>query len=333
MAHETVLDVRDLTVEFPGTDGGWRPALRGVSLAVAAGERVALVGESGSGKSVLALAALGLVSAPGRIAGGKVLVAGADLSEATPERLRALRGGAIGLVFQEPAGAFNPVFTIGFQLAEAVRAHRRVGRANARAIARRLLERTALDDSAGAWRSHPHQLSGGQLQRAMIALALAGDPGLLIADEPTTALDLETQARILDLLRGLAEEGRALLLISHDLAVVAGLVDRVVVLFAGEVVEVAPAAELFARPLHPYTRWLLEVARELGDGRPEAGPGSGGAPPAAGCRFAHRCELVQPACRERRPALEPAGGARTVRCPVAGDAARAGRSLGGRGDG
>ncbi len=187
-------------------------------------------------------------------------VAGVDLAAAAPGQLRRVRGGAIGLVFQEPASAFNPVFTVGFQVAEAVRAHRTVSRSEARAIARRLLEETALDGSAAAAASFPHQLSGGQLQRAMIALALAGDPALLIADEPTTALDLETQARILDLLRRLSEEGRALLLVSHDLAVVAGLVDRVVVLLSGEVVETAPASALFARPLHPYTRCLLAAA-------------------------------------------------------------------------
>ena len=332
MAPDAVLEIHDLAVEFPAADGGWRPVLRGVSLAIGAGERVALVGESGSGKSVVALAALGLVAAPGRITAGRVRVAGLDLATATPDQLRRIRGGIIGLVFQEPAGAFNPVYTIGFQIAEAVRAHHRVSRTEARAIARRLLETTALAGSAGAWLSYPHQLSGGQVQRAMIALALAGEPALLIADEPTTALDLETQARILELLRRLSAEGRALLLISHDLAVVAGLVDRVVVLFAGEVVEVAPAAALFARPLHPYSRWLLEVARDVGGGRPPAGAGSG-APPTAGCRFAHRCAMVQTTCHDRQPPLEPIGAERVVRCPVVGDAERAAPFLGDHGDG
>jgi oligopeptide/dipeptide ABC transporter ATP-binding protein len=322
MAPEAALAIEGLTVEFPTADGGWRPVLRGVSLAVAAGERVALVGESGSGKSVIALASLGLVAAPGRVAGGRVRVAGVDLAETPAPRLRRIRGGAIGLVFQEPASAFNPVFTVGFQIAEAARAHRGVSRPEARAIARRLLETTAVDRPSEVALAYPHQLSGGQLQRAMIALALAGDPGLLIADEPTTALDLETQARILELLRGLTEAGRALLLISHDLAVVAGLVDRVVVLFCGEVVETAPTSELFARPLHPYTRWLLAAAGGAAGGAATAARGSG-EPSADGCRYAHRCGLAQPGCLRRPPPLEAAGPRRMLRCPVVRDEERA----------
>jgi oligopeptide/dipeptide ABC transporter ATP-binding protein len=315
MAPDAVLEIRDLAVEFPAADGGWRPALRGVSLTVGASERVALVGESGSGKSVVALAALGLVADPGRVTAGRVRVTGLDLATATPDQLRRVRGRAVGLVFQEPAGAFNPVFTIGFQIAEVVRAHRAVGRAEARAIARSLLATAALDATAGIGEAYPHQLSGGQLQRAMIALALAGDPSLLIADEPTTALDLETQARILALLRRLADGGRALLLISHDLAVVAGLVDRVVVLFAGEVVETAPTEDLFSAPLHPYTRWLLAAAGHVAAGEPPAAIGSGELP-VAGCRFAPRCTWAQPDCWLRPPLLETIAPQRALRCPV-----------------
>jgi oligopeptide/dipeptide ABC transporter ATP-binding protein len=322
MAPEGALAIEDLTVEFPTADGGWRPVLRGVSLAVAAGERVALVGESGSGKSVIALASLGLVAAPGRVAAGRVRVDGVDLAETPAARLRNIRGGAIGLVFQEPASAFNPVFTAGFQIAEAVRAHRGVSRSDASAIARRLLETTAVDRPSEVALAYPHQLSGGQLQRAMVALALAGDPGLLIADEPTTALDLETQARILELLRRLTDAGRALLLISHDLAVVAGLVDRVVVLFCGEVVESAPTGELFGRPLHPYTRWLLAAA-EGAMGGAEAATRGNGEPSPAGCRYAHRCGLAQPGCLRRPPPLEAVGPRRTLRCPVVRDQERA----------
>jgi len=322
MGPEAALAIESLTVEFPTADGGWRPVLRGVSLAVAAGERVALVGESGSGKSVIALASLGLVAAPGRVAAGRVRVAGVDLAETPAARLRKIRGGAIGLVFQEPASAFNPVFTAGFQIAEAVRAHRGVSRSEAGAIARQLLETTAVDRPSEVALAYPHQLSGGQLQRAMLALALAGDPGLLIADEPTTALDLETQARILELLRRLTEAGRALLLISHDLAVVAGLVDRVVVLFCGEVVESAPTGELFGRPLHPYTRWLLAAAEGFMGGA-AAATRSSGEPSAAGCRYAHRCGLAQPGCLRRSPPLEAVGPRRTLRCPVVRDEERA----------
>ena len=333
MAPDAVLEIRNLAVEFPAADGGWRPVLRGVSLAVEASERVALVGESGSGKSVLALAALGLVAAPGRITGGRVRVAGVDLAAATPDQLRRVRGRSIGLVFQEPAGAFNPVYTIGFQITEAVRAHRSVGRAESRAVARTLLAATAIADPAGVADAYPHQLSGGQLQRAMIALALAGDPSLLIADEPTTALDLETQARILTLLRRLSDGGRALLLISHDLAVVAGLVDRVVVLFAGEVVETAPTAALFSAPLHPYTRWLLAAAGRVAAGQTPAAIDSG-APPVAGCRFAPRCVSAQPTCWLRPPPLESIGPQRALRCPVVAAAAgSAAAPAGGNGNG
>jgi len=325
MAPEAALAIEGLTVEFPTADGGWRTVLRGVSLAVAAGERVALVGESGSGKSVIALASLGLVAAPGRVAAGRVRVAGTDLAGTPAARLRRIRGGAIGLVFQEPASAFNPVFTVGFQIAEAVRAHRGVSRSEAGAIARRLLETTAVDRPSDVALAYPHQLSGGQLQRAMVALALAGDPGLLIADEPTTALDLETQARILELLRRLTEAGRALLLISHDLAVVAGLVDRVVVLFSGEIVETAPTGELFGRPLHPYTRWLLAAAGGAAGGAAAATRGSG-EPSAVGCRYAHRCGLVQPDCIRRPPVLEATNPRRALRCPVVRDRERAAAS-------
>jgi oligopeptide/dipeptide ABC transporter ATP-binding protein len=333
MAPDPALEIHDLVVEFPAPDGGWRPVLRGVSLAVGASERVALVGESGSGKSVVALAALGLVAAPGRITTGRVRVAGLDLATATPEQLRRVRGRSLGLVFQEPAGAFNPVFTIGFQIAEAVRAHRAVSRAEARAIARTLFATAALDEPASIGEAYPHQLSGGQLQRAMIALALAGDPSLLIADEPTTALDLETQARIMALLRRLADGGRALLLISHDLAVVAGLVDRVVVLFAGEVVETAPTEVLFSSPLHPYTRWLLAAAGRVVAGDSPAAIDSG-APPVAGCRFAPRCVSAQPDCWLRPPPLEAIAPQRALRCPVVAAAtASAAAPSGGNGNG
>ena len=332
MAPESVLEVENLTVEYPATDGGWRPVLSGVSLAVGRGARLGLVGESGSGKSVLALAALGLVAAPGRVAGGRVLVRGVDLAQAPPVELRRLRGGAVGLVFQEPASAFNPVFTIGFQIAEAVRAHRAVNRSDAPAIARGLLETAAVERPGEVAGSYPHQLSGGQLQRAMIALALAGGPELLIADEPTSALDLETQARILELLRRLTDEGRSLLLISHDLAVVAGLVERVAVLFAGEIVEVAPTGALFARPLHPYTRWLLAAADRDQPGAAAAGT-AGEAPGTAGCRFASRCTIAQPDCRRRPPPLEITAGGRSLRCPVVGDGEKADAAARSAGDG
>ena len=285
---DPLLAVEELEVSFPSAqgDGGagpWVPVVRGVSLRIDRGEIVGLVGESGSGKSMTALAILGLVPPPGRVAGA-VYLGGRDgrgredLLLLPAERLRAVRGGRIGLVFQEPATALNPVYTIGFQVAEAVRAHQppsSFSRRAARAEAESLLARVAIPDPRRRLDDYPHQLSGGQRQRVMIAMALAGRPELLLADEPTTALDVTIQAQILELLERLREElGLAVLLITHDLAVVAETCDRVIVMHAGELVEEAPAAELFAAPAHPYTRALLASRPGLRggpSGLPDAG--------------------------------------------------------------
>ena len=269
-----LLDVRGLEVSFPARGEGrgaavWTPVVRGVSLAVGRGEVVGLVGESGSGKSLTALAVLGLVPPPGRVTRGEVLLEGSgDLLALDERALRRVRGGRIAMVFQEPATAFNPVYTIGFQIAEAVRAqardHRRISRREARAEAVRLLERVAVPDARRRLDSYPHQLSGGQRQRAMIAMALAGRPDLLLADEPTTALDVTLQAQILDLLEELRRDlGLAVLLITHDLGVVAESCDRVVVMNAGRVVETAGVEDLFRAPAHPYTRELLAALPRL----------------------------------------------------------------------
>jgi ABC-type dipeptide/oligopeptide/nickel transport system ATPase component len=279
-----LLEVRDLEIAFPAGKG-WSPVVRGATFDVGRGEVVGLVGESGSGKTLTALSLLGLVPPPGRVTAGSARLqpaataamaamaatgdaAGAvDLLRLDPRGLRAVRGGRIGLVFQEPATAFNPVYTIGFQIAEAVRAHRPVSRREAREEAARLLDRVALADARRRLDDYPHQLSGGQRQRAMIAMALAGGPDLLLADEPTTALDVTLQAQILELLdelrRGL---GLAVLLITHDLGVVAEACDRVVVMHAGRVVETAAVGELFRAPAHPYTRELLDALPHLGVG-------------------------------------------------------------------
>ena len=267
-----LLDVRDLEVSFPARAAGrgeaWTPVVRGVSLTVGRGEVVGLVGESGSGKSMTALAVLGLVPPPGRVTGGGVLLDGpdgtVDLLKLDERALRQVRGGRIAMVFQEPATAFNPVYTIGFQIAEAVRTHRRVSRREAREEAARLLERVAVPDARRRLDAYPHQLSGGQRQRAMIAMALAGGPELLLADEPTTALDVTLQAQILELLDELRRDlGLAVLLITHDLGVVAETCDRVVVMNAGRVVETAGVEELFRAPVHPYTRELLAALPRL----------------------------------------------------------------------
>jgi peptide/nickel transport system ATP-binding protein len=269
-----LLEVRDLEVCFP-LGGEWIPVVRGVSLTVGRGEVVGLVGESGSGKSMTALAVLGLVPPPGRVTAGGVWLDGpagpVDLLALGPRELRQVRGARIAMVFQEPATAFNPVYSIGFQIAEAVRAHRgpegRISRREARDEAARLLDRVALADARRRLGDYPHQLSGGQRQRAMIAMALAGRPDLLLADEPTTALDVTLQAQILELLDGLRRDlGLSVLLITHDLGVVAESCDRVVVMRAGRVVETAAVAELFRAPAHPYTRELLATLPRLGAG-------------------------------------------------------------------
>ncbi len=316
-----LLTITDLVVEYPDSRGDFRPVVDGLSLSVGRGERVGVVGESGSGKSVAALAALWMVVNPGRISAGNVTVGRIDLAEASEAQLRKVRGGEIGLVFQEASAAINPVLTVGFQITETVSTHQDLSGLEAEAEARRLLDEVALDREGDLFRAYPHQLSGGQLQRVMIALALAGKPRLLIADEPTTALDLATQAQILTLLRRLTSDGTALLLISHDLAVVAGLVERVVVVYAGQVVEDAPSERLFERPLHPYTNQLLARVSprvfaaaanpQTSTARPVVDPLAG-----KGCGFASRCPLAEPSCGEATPPLQSAGDGSEVRCPV-----------------
>ena len=317
MPPDVLLRVRDLTVAFPSPEGGWRPAVEGVSLTVKRGERVGLVGESGSGKSLTALACLGLVPEPGRILGGEVSVGGISAAGNSEGPRSPLRGATVGLVLQEAEGALNPVYTAGFQLSEALRVHRGVGRGEARKRALDLLAEVAVGEPEEVMRAYPHELSGGQAQRVMLALALAGEPDLLIADEPTSALDLVTQAQVLELLQGLTTgRGLALLLISHDLMVMAGMVDRVAVMHAGRIVEEGPTDVLFSDPLHPFTRRLLASV----PGRVRE-PQSYSAPPApqstnAGCRFATSCAIVRDSCWEKEPELVAAGIDRRVRCPV-----------------
>jgi len=320
MLDEPLLAVKDLTTEI-STESGSLRAVDGVSLTVHAGEAVALVGESGSGKSITALSILSLVpDPPVRVTGGQVLFKGEDLLRAEEERLRQIRGDQIGMVFQEPAAALNPVLTVGEQVAETVRAHREVGRAEARRQAVRLLTRVGIPDAERRYRAYPHQLSGGMQQRVMLAAAMICEPDLLIADEPTSALDVTTQAQIMALLRELqqGEQGLALLLISHDLALVADVCSRVVVLYAGEVVEQSPCVEIFERPAHPYTAALLRSIRSFDD-RVDGGAGSlvelpSAAKPKIGCRFAPRCDRVQAACRGDRLELRDLVEGRRARC-------------------
>jgi oligopeptide/dipeptide ABC transporter ATP-binding protein len=320
------LEVRDLRITFPARGGAVHP-VDGVSFAIARGETLALVGESGSGKSLTSLGILRLVPSPGALApqshvrlGDQVLT---DLDE---DAMRAVRGGRIGMVFQDPMTSLNPVLTAGDQIAEAVRAHGRVGRREARARALALLEEVGIPDPARRLDEYPHQLSGGMRQRVMIAIALAAEPELLIADEPTTALDVTVQAQILELLDRLrTQRGMAVLLITHDLGVVAGRADRVCVMYAGQIVEEAPTRQLFASPAHPYTRGLFASIPKLEGERTRLTPIAGMVPPPsawpAGCRFAPRCPHPEPRSG-RMPELLPAGPGQTARCWLYADPAR-----------
>jgi peptide/nickel transport system ATP-binding protein len=303
-----LLDLRGLSVAFR-TERGPVQALDGVDLAIAPGETVALVGESGSGKTVAALALMRLLPRTARIAAGSAVFEGEDLLAMPEARLQQVRGARIGMVFQEPMTSLNPVLRVGEQVAEPLVLHRGLTPRQALAEARDLLRLVRLPDAEAQLRAYPHQLSGGMRQRVMIAQAIACRPALLIADEPTTALDVTVQAQILALLARLQREmGMALLLITHDLGVVAQVAARTVVLYAGRVAETAPTARLLAAPAHPYTRGLLGATLELGAGRagriPEI-PGSVKpvAAPEPECHFAPRCALAAPACRAGRPPL------------------------------
>ncbi|MFJ5921265.1 dipeptide ABC transporter ATP-binding protein [Kitasatospora sp. NPDC092948] len=298
-----LLAVRNLTVDF-----GDHPAVRGVDLDLRRGETLGLVGESGSGKSVTALAVLGLLPAAARI-GGSVRLDGQELVGLPARQLADIRGRRIAMVFQDPLSAFTPVYRIGDQIAEAVRVHQDVGRAAALKRAADLLDLVGIPDPARALDAFPHEFSGGMRQRAMIAMAVANDPDILLADEPTTALDVTIQAQVLDVLRTAQREtGAALVLVSHDLGVIAGSADRVAVMYAGRIVETAPVDDLFTAPRHAYTLGLIGAVPRL-DGRSGALVPIPGRPPAAGelhgpgCPFADRCPLVEDRCRTAEPEL------------------------------
>ncbi|MBI5442130.1 MAG: ABC transporter ATP-binding protein [Deltaproteobacteria bacterium] len=317
-----LLRVEGLAISFPSPQGEVR-AVRGVGFRVARGEAVALVGESGCGKSLTALSVIGLVRPPARRVAGEIRFQGRDTATLSPSELRALRGREIGMIFQEPSASLNPVFTVGYQLGEALARDGRIPRAVIRARAVELLRDVGVPDPEGRLHAYPGELSGGLRQRVMIAIATACRPKLLIADEPTTALDVRVQAQILGLLLRLRRErGMALLLITHDLAVVAQSADRVVVMYSGHCVEEAAVAELFRSPLHPYTRGLLGSMPGHGlvprKGRLPAIPGSVPSPSKlpSGCPFRDRCSLAVERCAEALPAWEeklPGHGVRCVR--------------------
>jgi len=305
---EPLLEAIKLSVVFD-LDAGRLPAVTDVNLTVARGETVALVGESGCGKSVTALSLMGLVTPPGRIASGAVLFEGRNIMEMDRRQLRALRGGRIAMIFQEPMTSLNPVFTIGSQIVEAIRAHEALDQSAARDRAVELLDLVHLPEPQTRLDQYPHQLSGGMQQRAMIAMALACRPALLVADEPTTALDVTVQAEILALIEDLKRElGMAVIIITHDLGVVAETADRLYVMYAGRIVESAPVRRVFERPLHPYTAGLLRAVPRLGGGAAGRLEPIEGAVPnplslPSGCAFHPRCPLRDKICMHKPPAF------------------------------
>jgi peptide/nickel transport system ATP-binding protein len=310
-SDDPLLSIRDLEVEF-STDDGVVTAVDGVSFDVPRGETVCIVGESGSGKTVTSESITQIIpQPPGRIANGEVVFDGQDLVGTSDKQLRAIRGDRIAHIFQDPQGALNPVYTIGWQIAEAVRLHNDVSKGEARERVVDLLDEVGIPEPASRLDDYPHEFSGGQKQRVIIAMALAGDPDLLIADEPTTALDVTIQAQILRLLRNLQESlGMSILLVTHDLGVVAEMADRVVVLYAGRKMEEGDVYEIFEQPAHPYTQAMLEClpgSRGQMDSIPGEIPSL--IDPPAGCRFHPRCDEAVDECRTGdHPPLESVGG-------------------------
>jgi oligopeptide/dipeptide ABC transporter ATP-binding protein len=314
-APRPLLEIRDLRVSFH-TDAGPVPAVRGVDMGLSEGETLALVGESGCGKSVTALSILRLVATPpGSYDGGEIRFEGVDLLRVSEERIREVRGNDVAMIFQEPMTSLNPVFSVGDQVAEAIELHQRVGAAEARTRAVEALRRVGIPAPEQRVDEYPHQMSGGMRQRVMIAMALACNPRLLIADEPTTALDVTIQAQILELIAQLQRElGMAVLLITHDLGVVAETAHRVAVMYAGRVVEEAGVGELFDRPRHPYTAGLLRSRPRLDVGAGRLVPIEGTVPDAlhvpTGCAFHPRCPLAIPRCESEIPPLTGSAGRR-----------------------
>jgi oligopeptide/dipeptide ABC transporter ATP-binding protein len=332
-----ILSVRDLRVGFV-TEAGRVQAVDGVSFDVMPGEVLAIVGESGSGKSVTAQTIIGLTRSHNSVIEGTVDLGGGNLVEASEGDLRKVRGERIGMVFQDPMTSFNPVYRIGDQIVEAIRAHRRVGGVEARELAAEMLDSVGIPDAARRVRDYPHEFSGGMRQRAMIAMTLALGPEVLIADEPTTALDVTVQAQILELLARLnRERALATILITHDLGVVAEVADRVLVMYAGRIVEQGTLDEIFYDPQHPYTWGLLGSLTRLDEPRPERLPQIPGAPPSLlalddGCAFRERCPHAFDKCLQMPP-LEsrPAESAEHLdRCWLTPEAKRERREVNGR---
>ena len=317
MTH--LLSIEGLRTTFR-TAMGEIAAVDGVSLGVAPGRTLGIVGESGCGKSILSLSVMRLVPPPGRIAAGRIMFDGQDLLALSASAMRSIRGRRIAMIFQEPMTSLNPVFTVGDQITEAMRAHDRTASAGAlKAKAITALERVRMPAPARRFDEYPHQMSGGMRQRVMIAMALACEPDLLIADEPTTALDVTVQAQILDLLRDLQQQsGMAIILITHDLGVVAEMADEVAVMYAGRVVERSPGTEIFDDPQHPYTLGLLGSIPKLEETHERLLAIEGAVPPPfalpSGCRFNPRCVFSTGACERRDPVLRAVGANHEVAC-------------------
>ena len=313
-----LLEIKNLKLDFLSNGIGLR-AVDGVSLTINAGETVCLVGESGCGKSVTAQSIVRLVpTPPAKYVGGEILLNGLDVMKMSSRELQQIRGGVVSYVFQEPGASLNPVIRIGKQIKESLKLHQPTKATDAEVI--RLLKLVGIPAPESRIKNYPFEMSGGMQQRVMIAMALASEPQLLIADEPTTALDVTIQAQILDLLRDLKQQlGMAMLLITHNLGIVGDLADRVAVMYAGQLVELAPARELLRRPLHPYTKALMNSVPKLSGGaqRLTAIPGNvprlGNFPP--GCRFAPRCPIAKPECSQAIPELVEVEAGRWVRCP------------------
>jgi peptide/nickel transport system ATP-binding protein len=313
-----LLEIKNLQLDFV-TDGQAARAVDGVSLHVDAGETICLVGESGCGKSVTAQSIARLVPAPpARYVAGEILLNGRDVLKMSQAEVQSIRGGVVSYVFQEPAASLNPVFRVGAQIKESLKLHK-PDRANDAEVVR-LLKLVGIPAPESRLKNYPFEMSGGMQQRVMIAMALASEPKLLVADEPTTALDVTIQAQILDLLRELKQRlGMAILLITHNLGIVSDMADRVAVMYAGQIVELAPADELLRGPLHPYTRALMTSVPKLAGGAerltaiPGTVPRMGHFPP--GCRFAPRCPLARQECSQAVPELVEVAPQRWVRCP------------------
>jgi peptide/nickel transport system ATP-binding protein len=318
---EALLQVRNLKTYFINKNYQVK-AVDGVDFDVHEGQVVGIVGESGSGKSMTSLSIMGLVPKPhGKIVEGQVLLEGRDLVPLSERELMDVRGNKIGMIFQEPMSAMNPVLRVGFQIGEVLVRHRNMSRRDAKTRATELLRSVGIPRAEQIVDQYPHELSGGMRQRAMIAMAMACEPKLLIADEPTTALDVTIQAQVLDLMKDLQKKtGTAILLITHDLGVIAETADHVVVMYGGQVVETADADAIFEEPLHPYTNALLDAIPSIHDEKvrlasiPGTVPNAAGFPP--GCRFAERCELAKQSCRETMPELRELRPGHLVRCDI-----------------